>query len=207
MLFSERVKGMKASSTLALVELASKLRQEGHKVISLAVGEPDFTTPMNIIEEAYRAMKDGRTHYTPPLGIPELREKIAQKYREENKVNVGAENVMVTSAKTAIFIAITSFVNPGDEVLIPDPGWVSYPEMVNFAQGKNVGYKLDEEKNFRIDLEDLQEKVSRKSKVLVINSPSNPTGGILTYEDLKVIRDIVVDNRLILISDEIYHNS
>ena len=202
--FSERVKGMRPSSTLALVELASKLRQEGHKVISLAVGEPDFTTPNNVIDAAYRAMKDGKTHYTPPLGIPELREKIAQKYREENKVNITAENVMVTPAKMAIFIAITSLVNPGDEVLIPDPGWVSYPEMVNFARGKNVEYKLDEENNFRIDLEDLQEKVNRKSKVLLINSPSNPTGGILTYEDLKVIRDIVVDNKLILISDEIY---
>ncbi len=204
MLFSHRVERMHPSSTLALVELASKLRREGREVISLAVGEPDFITPHSIIEAAYRAMKEGRTHYTPPLGIPELREKIAEKYRAENQVDVHAENVLVTPAKMAIFIAVASFVNDGDEVLVPDPGWVSYPEIVHFAGGKPVGYMLDERKNFRIDIEDLASKVTRKTKVLMINSPSNPTGGILTEGDLKAIRDLVLDNGLILISDEIY---
>ncbi len=204
MIPSQRVRDMQPSSTLALVEMAAKLRREGHEVISLAVGEPDFTTPSTVIEAAYEAMKGGKTHYTPPRGIPELREKIAEKYRKENGVKISAENVIVTPAKMGIFIAVVSFVEPGDEVLIPDPGWVSYPEMVHFAGGKPVGYSLDENLGFRVNIEDLQEKVSGKTKVIIINSPSNPTGGVFTWDDLKAIRDLVLDHNLLLISDEIY---
>ncbi len=204
MLISKRVQGMYPSQTLSLVELAAKFKEKGYNIISLAVGEPDFTTPPNIIEAACRAMKEGKTHYTPPSGIKELREAIAEKYRNENGVNVEANNVIVTPAKLAIFNTLSAFVDPGDEVLIPDPGWVSYREMVRFARGKPVSVRLDEEKDWRLDINDLVSKVDYKTKVLIINSPSNPTGAVLTREDLKAIRDIVLDFDLILISDEIY---
>ncbi len=204
MIFSKRIQKMAPSSTLSLVELANKFREKGYNIISMAVGEPDFTTPSSVIEAAYEAMKNGKTHYTPPTGISELREAIAEKYRVENGVNVDANNVIVTPAKLGIFMAVSTFIDPGDEVLIPDPGWVSYREMVNFARGKPVGVRLVEEKHFTMDIDDLVSKINFKTKVLIINSPSNPTGSILTYEDLKAIRDVVVDFDLILISDEIY---
>jgi len=204
MIFSKRIQKMSPSSTLALVELANKFREKGYDIISLAVGEPDFTTPDSVIEAAYKAMKEGKTHYTPPTGITPLKEAIAEKYREENGVNVDANNVIVTPAKLGIFMAISTFIDPGDEVLIPDPGWVSYKEMVNFARGKPVGVRLVEEKHFTMDIDDLVNKINFKTKVLIINSPSNPTGAILNMDDLKAIRDVVVDFDLILISDEIY---
>lgn len=204
MIFSKRIQKMSPSSTLSLVELANKFKERGYNIISLAVGEPDFTTPEPVIEAAYNAMREGKTHYTPPTGITELREAIAEKYREENGVNVDANNVIVTPAKLGIFMAISTFIDPGDEVLIPDPGWVSYREMVNFARGKPVGVRLLEEKHFTMDIDDLVNKINFKTKVLIINSPSNPTGAVLNYEDLKAIRDVVVDFDLILISDEIY---
>ncbi len=204
MIFSKRIQKMSPSSTLSLVELANKFKEKGYNIISMAVGEPDFTTPSSVIEAAYKAMKEGKTHYTTPSGITELREAIAEKYRVENGVNVDANNVIVTPAKLGIFMAISTFIDPGDEVLIPDPGWVSYREMVNFARGKPVGVRLVEEKHFTMDIDDLVSKINFKTKVLIINSPSNPTGSILTYEDLKAIRDVVIDFDLILISDEIY---
>ncbi len=204
MLISKRVQGMYPSQTLSIVELAAKFREKGYNIISLAVGEPDFTTPPNIIDAACKAMREGKTHYTPPTGIKELREAIAEKYRTENGVDVDANNVIVTPAKLAIFNTLSAFVDPGDEVLIPDPGWVSYREMVRFARGKPVSVKLDEEKDWRMDIDDLVSKIDYKTKVLIINSPSNPTGAVLTKDDMKAIRDIVLDFDLILISDEIY---
>ncbi len=204
MLISKRVQGMYPSQTLALVEMAAKFKEMGYNIISLAVGEPDFVTPPNIIEAACKAMHEGKTHYTPPSGIKELRKAIAEKYRTENGVDADADNVIVTPAKLAIFNTLSAFVDPGDEVLIPDPGWVSYQEMVRFARGKPIGVKLDEELDWRISIEDLLAKVNYKTKVLIINSPANPTGGLLTEDDLKAIRDIVADFDLILISDEIY---
>ena len=204
MLISKRVQNMYPSQTLALVELAAKFKEKGYQIISMAVGEPDFTTPPNVIEAACKAMHEGKTHYTPPTGIKELKMAIAEKYRNENNVDADENNVIVTPAKLAIFNTLSAFVDPGDEVLIPDPGWVSYREMVHFARGKPVNYKLDEEKDFGLDVDDLLDKVNFKTKVLIINSPSNPTGGVLSNEDLKAIRDIVMDFDLILISDEIY---
>ncbi len=204
MLISKRVQGIYPSQTLALVEMAAKYKDMGYSIVSLAVGEPDFDTPPNIIEAACKAMHEGKTHYTPPSGIKELREAIADKYRKENNVKADADNIIVTPAKLAIFNTLSTFVDPGDEVLLPDPGWVSYKEMVRFARGKPVGVKLDETKNWRMSIDDLLAKVSFKTKVLIINSPANPTGAMLTHDDLKAIRDIVEDFDLILISDEIY---
>ena len=204
MLISKRVQGMYPSQTLSLVELAAKFKEKGYNIISLAVGEPDFTTPPNIIEAACKAMKEGKTHYTPPSGIKELREAIAEKYRTENNVNVDYSNVIVTPAKLAIFNILSAFVDPGDEVLIPDPGWVSYREMVHFARGKPVSIKLDEERDWRLNIDDIGNKIDYKTKVMIINSPTNPTGGTLNHEDIKAIRDLVLDFDLILISDEIY---
>ncbi len=204
MLISKRVQGMYPSQTLALVELAAKFKEKGYNIISLAVGEPDFTTPPNIIEAACKAMHEGKTHYTPPSGIKELRTAIAEKYRNENHVNIDASNVIVTPAKLAIFNTLSAFVDPGDEVLIPDPSWVSYVEMVHFARGKPVGIKLDEERDWRLNIDDIVNKIDYKTKVIIINSPTNPTGGVLNREDIKAIRDLVLDFDLILISDEIY---
>ena len=204
MLISKRVQGMYPSQTLALVEMAAKFKEKGYNIISLAVGEPDFITPPNIIDAACKAMKAGKTHYTPPSGIKELREAIAEKYRTENGVDVDANNIIVTPAKLAIFNVLSAFVDPGDEVLVPDPGWVSYREMVRFARGKPVSIRLDEDKDWRLDVDDIVSKIDYKTKVIIVNTPTNPTGGVLKKEDIKAIRDIVLDFDLILISDEIY---
>ncbi len=204
MLISKRVQGMYPSQTLALVELAAKFKEKGYNIISLAVGEPDFTTPPNIIEAACKAMHEGKTHYTPPSGIKELRAAIADKYKRENGVDVEGSNVIVTPAKLAIFNTLSAFVDPGDGVLIPDPGWVSYREMVRFARGKPISMRVSEENDWRLDVDDIVSKIDYKTKVMIINTPANPTGGVLTRDDIKAIRDIVLDFDLILISDEIY---
>ena len=201
---SNAVKNVLPSATIDLLNKESKLRSEGKKIISFSLGEPDFPTPKPIIDYACQKMYEGKTHYTPSSGIRELREKIAEKYNKENGLNISEKNVIVTPTKFALYISFLTLLNPGDEVLIPNPGWVSYIEMAHLVGARPVYYDLNEDNEFQIDAENLMNKINEKTRAIVINTPSNPTGSILNLDSLKILVDLATDKDLYIISDEIY---
>lgn len=199
---SEFVKTVAPSATISLLEKENELKAKGKKIISFSLGEPDFTTPLPVLKYACDEMFSGKTHYTPSSGILELREKIAEKYKKDNNVEASYKNVLVTPTKFALYISYLTLLNPGDEILLPDPGWVSYIEMAHLVGAKPVLYSLDDD--FQINEDDLKNKINNRTKAILINTPSNPTGSILTINSLKVIRDLAIDKNLYIISDEIY---
>jgi aspartate aminotransferase len=192
------------SATLKSKELINRMKAEGREVLAFTVGEPDFNTPQFISDAAIKALNEGFTHYTASPGIPELRSAVAEKSKNENNIPCGPENVMITPTKFGIYTAILAAVNQGDEVIISDPAWVSYEPMVQMAQGKPVFVKTYNEDEFRMIPENVMEAVTDKSKMIILNSPSNPTGGVATRGDIKGIADIARDHDLIVLSDEIY---
>jgi len=185
---------------------AKALEKQGKNIIHLEIGEPDFDTPQNIKEAAVKALYSGYTHYVPAAGIPELREAIAEYVSKTRSIPVDPEEVVVTpGAKPIMFFAILACVNPGEEVLYPNPGFPIYESMINFVGAKPVPIPLKEEDDFSIDHEYVKEKISKKTKMIILNSPENPTGGVLTKEDLKVIADCIAHrNDVIVLSDEVY---
>lgn len=193
---------IQVSGIRRLFELASRVED----LINLGIGEPDFDTPSHIKEAAKRALDEGFTHYTPNLGIPELREAIAKKLEAENRIKVDPESeIMVTNGATqALTIAILAIINEGDEVLIPSPTFVSYGAAVIFAGGKPVEVETREDEGFQVNVERLERHVSGKTKALIISTPNNPTGAILTRKSLEEIADFAVKHNLIVISDEVY---
>ncbi len=190
------------AATVSLNNLALELKRRGEDVISFAAGEPDFDTDRRIIDEAYESMLRGETHYTSSLGLYELRERIARKVREENNVSAGPENVIVLPTKFAIYAALMSVVDRGDEVLIHDPHWVSYEAQVKLVGGRVVFFNFRDD--FSLDIEDLKSKISSRSKAIIINTPNNPTGAIFSKDDVRALVDIARDHNLYIISDEIY---
>ena len=202
MMNTERLRSIDVSATANLLELASELIQKGEKIIQLSVGEPDFNTPDRIIEAAYAAMRDGKTHYTPPAGIPELRKKIAEKMNSKYDSDISMKNVLITPTKFGIFLSLSAIAEKGNSVLIPDPGWVSYKEIVRFNLAKDIRYNIGEDG--RIDEEEIKEKIVKGTSAIIINSPSNPMGTILTKDELKFFRDMAEDNNILVISDEVY---
>ena len=185
---------------------AKALEKQGKDIVHLEIGEPDFDTPKNIKEAAVKALYAGYTHYVPSAGIPELREAIAEYISKTRRIHVEPEEVVVTpGAKPIMFFAILACVNPGEEVLYPNPGFPIYESVINFVGAKPVPIPLLEENDFRMDHEFVKKKITKKTKMIIINSPENPTGGVLTKEDLKVIADCV-SNRddVLVLSDEIY---
>jgi len=185
---------------------AKALEKQGKEIVHLEIGEPDFDTPKNIKEAAVKALYEGYTHYVPSAGIPELRETIAEYISKTRRIKVEPEEVVVTpGAKPIMFFAILACVNPGEEVLYPNPGFPIYESVINFVGAKPVPIPLLEEKDFRMDHEYVKRKITKKTKMIILNSPENPTGGILTKEDLKVIADCI-SNRddVLVLSDEIY---
>ncbi|MGC9138857.1 MAG: pyridoxal phosphate-dependent aminotransferase [Thermoplasmata archaeon] len=201
---SDIVKSVSPSATIKLLYKETELKSKGEKIISFSLGEPDFSTPEEVLNFACKKMYEGKTHYTPSSGIIELRNRIAEKYKKENKVNVEEKNVIVTPTKFGIYMSYLTLLNPGDEILIPDPGWVSYVEMAHLVGAKPVFYKLNEEDNFQIDEEDMKKKITDKTRVILINTPSNPTGSILNKNSLKIVGDLANEKNLFIISDEIY---
>jgi aspartate/methionine/tyrosine aminotransferase len=185
---------------------AKALEKQGKEVIHLEIGEPDFDTPKNIKEAAVKALYSGYTHYVPAAGIPELREAIAEYISKTRKISVNPEEVVVTpGAKPIMFFSILACVNEGEEVMYPNPGFPIYESVINFVGAKPVPIPLLEKNDFRLDHEDFKKKVSKKTKMIILNSPENPTGGVLTREDLKVIADCIADrDDVIVLSDEIY---
>jgi len=201
--FVKRMLDVSFSETMKISKLASDMEDEGKDIISLAVGEPDFDTPDFIIESAYEAMKEGFTHYTQSQGIPELRRAIAEKVRTENDLDFSAENILVTPTKQALFMSVLAHLDDGAEVILSDPAWVSYEPIVKFADGIVRRAPVDEH-DFSLDPDVLQEKVTSRTKIILLNSPNNPTGKTLDKEDMKAIRDIAIDNDLLVLTDEVY---
>ncbi|MFH1247767.1 MAG: pyridoxal phosphate-dependent aminotransferase [Candidatus Omnitrophota bacterium] len=202
---AQRLNKINASSTLAITSKAKKLKSEGKAVINFAAGEPDFDTPQEIKAFAIEAINSGFTKYTPSTGTLELKEAISGKFKKDNNLDYGPSQIVVScGAKHSIFNTLFVTVNPGDEVLIPSPFWVSYPEIVNLCQGIPKFIKTSLENSFKAHIQDLEKHLSAKTKVLILNSPCNPTGAVYTKNELKDIADLCVKKNILVISDEIY---
>jgi len=197
-----RLRGIRPSGIRRLFALAQGVPD----VISMGLGEPDFTPPSHVLEATKRALDEGRTHYTPNMGIPELREALSKKAKQDYGLSYDPESeILITvGGSEAIFLALLALVNPGDEVLIPDPGFVCYESDVLLAGGVPVSMPVLEEKDFRLDAHDVMSLITDKSRVMIINSPSNPTGAVLSYEDIVRLAKLAVERDLVVISDEVY---
>jgi len=205
MKFAAKMEKLKVETAFEMMAKAKKLEAGGKKIIHLEIGEPDFDTPKNIKEAAKKALDDGKTHYGPSAGLPEHRKAIAEYYSKQIGVPYGPEHVVVTpGAKPIMSFAITALLEEGDECLVPDPGFPIYQSMVKFNGGVPVPLPLREENDFRLDVKELKSKITKKTKLIILNSPHNPTGGILTKDDLKAVADISVNNDIPVLSDEIY---
>jgi len=202
---SNKAKGISPSPTLAIDSKFKMMKKEGIDVVGFGAGEPDFDTPEHIKAAAIKAITDGFTKYTPASGTVELKKAIVNKLKEENNLDYEISDIVVSNgAKHSLVNAFMAILNPGDEVIIPTPFWVSYPEMVKLADGKPVFVETTEEKNFKFEIADLEKVLNDKTKALVLNNPSNPTGMLYTRDELKKIADFAVKNNIYVISDEIY---
>ncbi|RLE10083.1 aspartate aminotransferase [Candidatus Aerophobetes bacterium] len=204
-MLSKRVRSISPSPTLAITAEAKKMKAQGIDVVGFGAGEPDFDTPDHIKEAAKKALDRGFTKYTPASGMRELKEAVCRKLKEENGLEYEPDQVLIScGAKHSIFNAILALCDEGDEVILPSPYWVSYPEMIKLAQAKPVIIKTTQENNFKITSQQLEEAISSKTKLFILNSPSNPTGMIYTKDELRIISDILTEARIYCISDEIY---
>jgi aspartate aminotransferase len=202
---AERVQALTPSTTLAITAKAKELKAAGHDVIGLGAGEPDFNTPQHIIDAATRSMNEGHTKYTPSAGLPALKQEIVEKFKRDQGINYEANEVMVgTGAKHVLYTLFQVLLNDGDEVIIPTPYWVSYPEQVKLAGGVPVYVEGFESNQFKITPEQLAAAVTDKTKAVIINSPSNPTGMIYSKEELAALGEVCLAKNILIISDEIY---
>jgi aspartate/methionine/tyrosine aminotransferase len=203
--FAERMARLGTESAFEMLARARALERQGKEIIHLEIGEPDFDTPAHIREAAKRALDAGATHYGPAAGLPELREAIAKDVTATRGVPVSPEEVVVTpGAKPIMYFVITALVNPGDEVIYPNPGFPIYESVINFVGGVPVPIPLREESGFGFDLEMLERKASRKTRLIIINSPQNPTGGVLELDQLGRIAEVALRYRIPVLADEIY---
>jgi len=203
-MFSRRLNNISPSKTVSLSNKANELKRAGKKIYNFGIGEPDFTTPRNIIEAAFEAAENGKTHYTPSAGIPELRSAIAEKMKKINNVQAERENVLVSNTKFTINLSLMALLNPGDEVIIPEPYYLSYPEIVKLYDAKPVPVRSDE--NYDIDFDELSRMISPRTRALIYSSPSNPTGKVFSEKTIRKLSDYIIENDMILISDEIYED-
>lgn len=202
---SKRALEISPSLTLEITDKAQKMRKSGIDIIGFGAGEPDFDTPENIQQAGIEAIKTGKTRYTAASGIPELKTAICEKLKRDNNLEYDNTNILVSSgAKHSIFNAFYAVLNEGDEVIIPVPYWVSYPEFIKVVGGVPVLVKTKESNDFKYTKECLEKAITDKTKVIVLNSPSNPTGTVYTRTELEMIAEIAVKNNIFIISDEIY---
>ena len=202
---AKRVMAIAESETLLINARSAQLKAQGIDVVNFAAGEPDFDTPQHIKEAAKKAIDEGFTKYTAASGTPELKKAICEKLKRDQGLDYGLENIIVScGAKHSLFNAFMTLCDKDDEVIIPVPYWVTYPELVKLANSTPVFLKTREENGFKIDPHDLKKLVSRKTKVLIVNSPSNPTGSAYRLDELKEIAKIAFANGVYVISDEIY---
>ena len=200
-----RVGEVSPSITLAIAAKAKAMRAEGIDVCSLSTGEPDFDTPEHIKAAAEQALEAGKTKYGPVAGEPQLKAAIARKLRDDNNLNYQPENILVTNGgKHSLYNLMMALIEPGDEVIIPAPYWLSYPEMVKLASGKPVIVRTDASTGYKITPEQLNQAITPKTKLFVLNSPSNPTGMVYTPAEIKALAQVIVDRDILVVSDEIY---
>ncbi len=193
------------SPTLAIDAKFKEMKANGEDVVGFGCGEPDFDTPQYIKDAAIKAINDGFTKYTPASGTLELKKAVAAKFKKDNGLDYEAKNVVISNgAKHSLVNAFSAILNPGDEVIVPAPFWVSYPEMVKMADGTPIILNTTEENGFKFSAKDLEEAINPKTKALVLNSPSNPTGMVYTEEELRAIADVCVKHKIFVIADEIY---
>ena len=205
MQFAKRMDRLGTENAFMVLAQVTKLKEEGKDIINFGVGEPDFDTPLNIKKAGIAAIEENKTHYGPPAGIPDFRREVAKYISKTREIDVYPDEVVITSGvKPMIFYVIHALVDEGDEVVYPNPGYPIYESIINFVGGKSVPLPLLEEKKFSFDINDLKKAVTVKTKMIVINSPANPTGGILSQEDLEGIAEIAIKNNIWVLSDEIY---
>ncbi len=203
---SKIAEAVRASTTLAVDSLAKQMKADGLDVVGFGTGEPDFNTPDNINMAGIRAICDGKTKYTPAAGIIPLRKTIAQRLKEDCGVEYDYTQIVVASgAKHSVYIALAAITNPGDEIIIPAPFWVSYYEMVRMVGGTPVIVEAGEDQDFKITAEQLEAAITDKTKCLMLNNPSNPTGMIYAADELRAIADVCVKHDLYILADEIYY--
>ena len=200
--FSSRVTRLTGSATVEISDLVARKRREGANILSFSLGEPDFGTPVHVREAAKQALDAGHTHYTPGAGIMELREGIATA-EQLNNIPCAARNVLVTPAKHAVMMALQAVAGPGDDVLVPDPGWVSYQPQVQWAEARSIPVPLEKDA-FRMTPEAVAAAITPNTRAIIMNSPSNPTGGVQRPEDVRGIVELATDHDLWILSDEIY---
>lgn len=199
---SSRLDQVEESATLRIADLTSELKKQGKDILSFSLGEPDFNTPSHVIEAAEKAVESGKTHYAPSLGIPELREAIATKLKKDNSIDVTAKEIIVTpGAKQAIFEACFSLLNDGDEAILLEPAWVSYDACIKMSGGKTVWVKANEDGSIP---KDFSRHITKKTRLIILNSPNNPSGSVLSKKDIETVADLARDNNLYVLSDEIY---
>ena len=202
---AERMYRLGTETAFEVAARARALEAEGKPMIHLEIGEPDFDTPAHVRKAAAEALEEGYTHYTGSTGIPELRKTIAEYAGKKRDLRFDPENVVVTpGAKPIMFYTIMALIEPGDEVIYPNPGFPIYESMINFQGGIAVPLQLSERRDFRINLDELEAKISPKTRMIIINSPHNPTGGVLTKDDLEAIAKLAVKHDIMVLADEIY---
>ena len=207
-IISKRVDNLATSATLAMSQKSAELKARGVDVINMSVGEPDFDTPVHIKEAAKRAIDENYSRYTPVPGYMSLRKAVADKLSRENGIDFAPEQIVVgNGAKQELCNAVLALVNPGDEVVIPVPAWVSYVEMVKLAEGVPVTVIAGIESNFKITAAQLEEAITDRTRVLMLNSPSNPTGSVYSYDELKALAEVLARHpQIVILADEIYEH-
>src|SRR5215813_10664682 len=204
---TQRAASLSPSLTLAIDAKAKQMKADGQDVVGFGAGEPDFDTPQHIKDAAIKALNDGFTKYTPSSGIPELRQAIADKFKRENDLAYKPSQIIVScGGKHSCYNVIIATCEEGDEVLIPAPYWLSYPEMVKLASAKPVILETSDKTEFKVTAEQLRAAITPRTRLFILNSPSNPTGTVYTQEEIKVLGDICVEKDILIMSDEIYEH-
>ena len=205
MRLAQRMTRLGTETAFEVLAKARLLEAEGMDVVHLEIGEPDFDSPSNIVEAGKSALDDGFTHYGPSPGFPDLRDRIAQEIRDTRGVHVTGDNVVVTpGGKPIMFFLIMALVDQGDEVLYPNPGFPIYESMINFVGGVPAPMQLHESRDFNIDIDEIERKVTERTKLMIVNSPNNPCGSVMSKDDLERLAQLAMDNDIAVLSDEIY---
>lgn len=207
MRLAKRMDLLGTESAFEVLARARRLEQDGRSIVHLEIGEPDFATPPHIVAAAEAAIEEGYTHYTPAGGIPAVREAVAAHYARRLGLECRADEVILTpGSKNILMFAIMALIEPGDEVILPDPGYPIYASLVSFMGATPIGLPLREERGFRFDVEEFKALVTDRTRMVVLNSPGNPTGGILERDDLVAVAELAVERDFWVLSDEIYHH-
>jgi len=204
---ANRMSRLGTETAFEVLAKAKAIEAQGKEVIHLEIGEPDFDTPQNIIDAAVTALNEGKTHYNPAAGIPELREVLAEDMGKRRNIKIHPDQVVVTpGAKPIMFFTILALINEGDEVMYPNPGFPIYESVIDFVGAKSVPYPLREEREFSFNTDEFLSLITDKTRMIILNTPQNPTGGILTEDDLKAVAEVAQQKNIYILSDEVYLN-